>query len=235
MELLNDPWIIGIGGGILSSLVVALVTRLIFSKRDNREYLQKLRAANQEVIYAIKPGVSEGVIPSSDVVTHLISATSRRYDVDHELMYSVNEIASELIKEVMDSSFISASIKQEFCEKLSNLLPATSEKVGDLALELKEKGKSKSQLSWVMSLMAGLMTGIAAAFIASKDIVSLKDPELMLILAVPALVAILVSLVSVMSRELENSKLSKFTFNMAGIKAEFKAKESDDSPTHNIT
>jgi hypothetical protein len=233
MELLNNPWIIGIGGGVLSGIFVAIVTRLIFSKRDSREYLQKLRAANQEVIYAIKPGISEGVIPSSDVVIHLISATSRRYDVDRELMYSVNEIASELIKEVMDSSFISASIKQEFCEKLSNLLPATSEKSVDFALKLKEKGKSKSQLSKVMSLTAGLMTGVAAASIASKDVVSLRDPELILVLAVPALVAILVSLVFVVSRELENSNLTRFAFNMAGIKAEFKAKESDDSPTHN--
>lgn len=233
MELLDNPWVIGIGGGILSGLFVAWITRLIFSKRDNKEYLQKLRAANQEVIYAIKPGISEGVIPTPEIVNHLISATSRRYDVDSELMYNVNEIASELIKEVMDSSFISASTKQEFCEKLSNLIPVAGTKAESLAIKLKEASKSNSQASWVMSLMTGVMTGMAASFIAVKDIALFKNPESMLLLAVPALIAVLVSIVSVVSRELENTKLAKFTFNMAGIKAEFKANEKDSETTLN--
>jgi hypothetical protein len=233
MELINNPWIIGVGGGILSGLFVAWVTRLIFSKRDNKEYLQKLRAANQEVIYAIKPGISEGVIPTPEIVNHLISATSRRYEVDSDLMYTVNDIASELIKEVMDSSFISAAIKQEFCEKLSNLIPATGSKAENLVTKLKEASKSKSQASWVMSLMAGLMTGMAASFIAVKDIALLKDPESVLFLAVPALIAVLVSIASVLTRELGNSKLAKFSLNMAGIKAEFKANEKSSETTLN--
>ncbi len=233
MELLDNPWVIGIGGGILSGLFVAWITRLIFSKRDNKEYLQKLRAANQEVIYAIKPGISEGVIPTPEIVNHLISATSRRYDVDSGLMYTVNQIASDLIKEVMDSSFISASTKQDFCEKLSNLIPVASIKDENLVIKLKEASKSKSQASAVMSLMAGLMTGMAASFIAAKDIDLFKDPESMLLLAVPALIAVLVSIVSVFFRELKSAKLARFTFNMAGIKAEFKANEKDSEVTLN--
>jgi hypothetical protein len=234
MEILNNPWVIGIGGGVLSSLFVAWITRLIFSKRDNREYLQKLKAANQEVLYAIRPGISEEVIPNPDVVAHLISATSRRYDVDAELMYSVNEIASELIKEVMDSSFISATTKRDFCEKLSKLIPATPSTVKDRASELKEAGKSKSQATRVMAMMAGVMTGIAAAKIASRDVLSLKDPDTVLLLVVPALIAILVSLVSVFTREMQNSKLARFTLNMAGIRAEFEPKNKNDTDSaHN--
>jgi hypothetical protein len=234
MDLLNNPWVIGIGGGILSSLFVAWVTRIIFSKRDNKEYLQKLRAANQEVLYAIRPGISEEVIPSSDVVAHLISATSRRYGVDAELMYSVNEIASELIKEVMDSSFISASTKKNFCEKLSKLIPATPTTVKNRVSELREAGKYKSQTTRVMAMMAGLMTGFGAATIASKDILSLRDPDTVFLLLVPALIAVLVSLTSVFMREMQNSKLAKFTFNMAGIRAEFEPKnKSDSDPIHN--
>lgn len=234
MELLNNPWVIGIGGGILSSLFVAWITRLIFSKRDNKEYLQKLKAANQEVLYAIRPGISEEIIPNPDVVSHLIAATSRRYDVDADLMYSVNEIASELIKEVMDSSFISAATKQSFCERLSKLIPAEPTAVKDRVLELKEAGKSKSQTSRVMSLMAGLMTGMAAAAIASRDILSLKDPDTVFLLLVPALIAVLVSLVSVFTREIQNSKLAKFTFNMAGIRAEFESNRKNEAESaHN--
>ncbi len=53
-------WAIGIGGGILSGLIVAYISRLIFSKRDNREYAQKILQANNEVLYAVRPGISEG-------------------------------------------------------------------------------------------------------------------------------------------------------------------------------
>lgn len=234
MDLLNNPWVIGIGGGILSGLFVAWITRLIFSRRDNKEYLQKLKAANQEVLYAIRPGISEEVIPNPDVVAHLTAATSRRYDVDAELMYSVNEIASELIKEVMDSSFISAATKQSFCEKLSKLIPATPTTVKDRVSELRAAGKSKNQTARIMAMMAGLMTGMAAATIASKDILSLRDPDTVFLLLVPALIAVLVSLVWVFMREMQNSKLAKFTFNIAGIRAEFEPKIKNETDSrHN--
>ena len=59
MELFNNPWFVGIGGGILSGLIVAYISRLIFSRRDNREYAQKVSQANHEVLYAVRPGISE--------------------------------------------------------------------------------------------------------------------------------------------------------------------------------
>jgi hypothetical protein len=149
-------------------------------------------------------------------------------------MFSVNEIASELIKEVMDSSFISAATKRDFCEKLSKLVPATPATVKDRAFELKEAGKSKSQTTRVMAMMAGLMTGVAAATIASRDVLSLRDPDTALLLVVPALIAVLVSLVSVFTREMQNSKLARFTLNMAGIRAEFEPKNKHDTDSsHN--
>jgi len=75
MQILNNPWVIGIGGGVISGFVVMLITRHLFSRRDNREYNQRVVTANQEVIYAIRPGISEGVIPSQNVVASLIDAT----------------------------------------------------------------------------------------------------------------------------------------------------------------
>ena len=42
MDIFSNPWIVGIGGGVLSGFIVAYISRLIFSKRDNREYAQKI-------------------------------------------------------------------------------------------------------------------------------------------------------------------------------------------------
>ena len=39
--------VVGIGGGLL----VTIITRYLFSKRDNSEYMQKVSTVNREIIY----------------------------------------------------------------------------------------------------------------------------------------------------------------------------------------
>ncbi|WP_446319952.1 hypothetical protein [Vibrio vulnificus] len=76
LDFLSNEWVVGIGGGILSGLIVALITRYIFSKKDNREYYQKLDMVNKEVLYALRPGIPEGSMPTETVLKSLIMATS---------------------------------------------------------------------------------------------------------------------------------------------------------------
>lgn len=63
MDILNNPWVTGIGGGIISSLIVFFVTKYLFSKKENREYLQKIKTANNEILYSIRPLVIEKKLP----------------------------------------------------------------------------------------------------------------------------------------------------------------------------
>ena len=130
MNVLDNPWFVGIVGGILSGIAATWLSRLLFSKRDSREYAQKVAAVNREVIYSVRPGISEGSIPGSQVLTALIASTSRRYGVAVSDAYSVHQISEELVKEVMDSSFISSATKQDYCAKLLAMqigLPASPE------------------------------------------------------------------------------------------------------------
>ena len=106
MDIFNNSWVIGIGGGILSGLIVTLITRYLFSKKDNKEYAQKVSTVNREVVYALRPGISEGHIPDNEVLASLINATARRYKVERGDVYQAKQIAEELIKDIMDSSFI---------------------------------------------------------------------------------------------------------------------------------
>lgn len=59
MDILNNAWVVGIGGGILSGLIVTVITRYLFSKKENSEYMQKVSSVNREIIYALRPGISE--------------------------------------------------------------------------------------------------------------------------------------------------------------------------------
>jgi hypothetical protein len=117
-ELLTNSWVVGIVGGVLSGLFVTWISRIIFSKKDNREYFQKILQANKEVIYAIRPTISEGEIPSQAIIESLISSNSIKYGIETQDMFSIEQICDRLIKEVMDSSFISSKVKTEYCQQL---------------------------------------------------------------------------------------------------------------------
>lgn len=228
MDILSNAWVVGIVGGVLSSLIVAVITRKIFSKRDDKEYFQKVQSADREVLYAIRPGISEGLIPNKEIIDHLIEATARKYSVEVSAMLNLAAISSELIKEVMDSSFISAQIKQDFCERLSTLKPEVSEnKITESVKETHSRDRYRGQMVAMMATMAGLTTAIAA-FYTSTNSETIESPERLTILLVPAAAAIAVAILSVLFKELSRAKLTSFKVNVAGIKADFSPRSRDN-------
>jgi hypothetical protein len=157
---LKNPWVIGIGGGILSGLIVTLISRYIFSKRENREYLQKVLSANREILYAIKPSISEGLLPTQEVVMSLIFSTSRKYGIEENDMHSAEQIANDLIKEVMDSSFISAKTKTDYCTHLTQL--KKPKEVVKVIMSNMEKTESVAGYRRRMFNLMSTMMGITA-------------------------------------------------------------------------
>jgi len=227
MEIFNNPWFVGIGGGILSGIIVAYITRLIFSKRDNREYAQKLSQANHEVLYAVRPGISEGVIPNNGVLRSLIEATARKYGVDKKDMHDLDDVSSELLKEVMDSSFISASAKQEFCEKLTSIkeeAPLAERVEFEKAYDI--SARYRRQLVSVLSGMVGILTGLAGVMM-SLEKTPIFEPKNLAFIALPALVAIAIAFAVVMARELQKMRLKTFNVSLGGIRAEFKQRPNE--------
>jgi hypothetical protein len=203
MTILDNPWFIGVGGGILSGFIVTFISRALLSRRDQREYIQKVFSANKEVIYAIRPGISEGHIPTPGVVDALINATARKYGVDKKDVYGSDEVAEELIKEIMDSSFISAKTKEEYSGNLANLSrPETGEEtppeIATAMYEIKRttsyeayRSRMIQMMSMMMGLLATMMTFILAFSKSDlfKDTVGLGKENLTLLL--PMLVTLL--------------------------------------------
>lgn len=227
MDIFSNPWIVGIGGGVLSGFIVAYISRLIFSKRDNREYAQKISQANHEVLYAVRPGISEGVIPTNGILRSLTEATARKYSVDVSDMHDLNDVSSELIKEVMDSSFISASAKQEFCEKLTAIKEegAVPEKA-EIEKEYNISARYRRQLVMVTSSIVAVLTGFAGAII-TKGKTPIFEPNNLVFMTIPALVAILISTLVVMVRVFDKTKIKSFKVGAAGFDAEFKTESGE--------
>lgn len=200
MDMINNPWVVGIGGGILSGLLVTFVSRKVFSKRDRREYNQKRLSANREIIYALRPGISEGHMPGPHVVEALISATSRKYGADIHDLFDAAQIGEELTKEIMDSSFISASTKNDYCIQLESLTPkpALAGEAGLLSSRVNARSEARveeyrSQMISRMSLTLGLMTAIMTVTAVIMDLSDLGTPSTQLNLLrflVPSAVAL---------------------------------------------
>jgi hypothetical protein len=178
LSIFSNAWFVGIGGGILSGLVVTFVTRALLSGRDQREYAQKLFGANREIIYAVRPGIPEGLIPTTEVLDSIIQATARKFGVDTKDLYHPHEIAQELMKEVMDSSFISAKVKEEYCTRLNVLAkpaPGTmpeippSQSSGSDNRRIPAVEEYRSRMIAMMSIMLGVMSAAMTVVLSLPD------------------------------------------------------------------
>lgn len=177
MDILNNAWVVGIGGGLLSGLLVTLITRYIFSKKDDKEYVQKLATVNKEVVYALRPGISEGHIPDEEVLSSLINATARKYKVARDDVFRPKQIAEELIKEILDSSFISSETKKNYCETLAHLIKEREQASQALDLKTVEEVERKISESDYRSRLVTRMSAILGltAAMGTMSVTLIKD------------------------------------------------------------
>ncbi|MCF6295797.1 MAG: hypothetical protein L3J25_08920 [Flavobacteriaceae bacterium] len=182
-EILNNPWITGIGGGIISSLIVYFVTRYAFNKKEKKEYNQKIETANNEILYAVRPLIIEKKIPSDEIFTSIRLSTAKKYGVQPEDLYSEYSISNDLINEIMNNSFLSSDQKIELSELLNTMKHPKA-----------ELDKEKN---------------IEIVYVKERDGLSSKYNSILLAMVSFAMVLTMTVYISVKSNELNNSELLK--------------------------
>lgn len=173
-QYIDNPWVIGIGTGLISGIFVTFLTRIILSKLSNKEYLQRVGLANQEIIYSLKSNIPEQIIFPLNIIESLINSTARSYKVFSKDMYQPKEIAEELIKEIIDSSFISAEAKKDYCNQLDYLFvkPNVDEHKKDYSLIIannEDKQRRNKQLSIILGVVISLYSFIFMIFIIKTE------------------------------------------------------------------
>lgn len=172
-QLLTNGWVVGIGGGILSGLIVAWLTSTLFSKKDLREIAINTSSANREVLYAIRPEISENSLPTAQVIEALKNATARKYKVESSRLHGTKEIVEELIKEIMDSSFISSAAKKDYCNSLKTLIPEKTMELEALSEDREvfvARVEYREKMTTLLSLTLGTIVALATmlSFIRSS-------------------------------------------------------------------
>ncbi|MFP9227604.1 hypothetical protein [Pectobacterium cacticida] len=118
-NFINNSWFIGIVGGILSGLATTWLGRKLFSEKDKKEYIRKVDSTNKEIVYSLRSAISDNIHHDNKIITSLMAATARKNGVLITDIYSIKEVTEDLIKEVMDSSFIPSEYKNKYCEGLT--------------------------------------------------------------------------------------------------------------------
>lgn len=194
----QDPWVVGIGGGIVSGLVVFFLTKWLFSNQGKRELGRKIAVANQEIVLAVRQGIPENTVPAPEVLEALIKATARKHALRAKELYGPAEVAQDLIKEVMDSSFISADTKEAYCKRLAELdktldEPET-EKVKNEALRWSTYRSSQTVfLSMALGITAAAMSATMVLFVTRNNVeaLNIETPALLGSVVLPVLVTLL--------------------------------------------
>jgi len=194
-DIIINPWITGIGGGIISSLIVFFVTRYFFEKREKREYLQKIETANNEILYAVRPLIIEKKIPSKEILSAIKFSTAKKHGIKQEDLYNEYALSNDLINEIMANSFLSSDQKIE----LSNLLQTLKEDkksnnekdVEIIYLKDKDNYSKTSILMALMSFAIVLMvTFIITPNIKSFDIFGKLTPLIIIAISIPILMSL---------------------------------------------
>ncbi|HCR5054928.1 TPA: hypothetical protein ONB94_004150 [Enterobacter kobei] len=142
-SFVNNTWFVGIFGGIVSGLVTTWIIQKLFSGKTKKEYSLKVQATNKEIVYSLRSAISDNIHHELPVIKGLIAATARKNGVLAKDLYDTKQIAEDLVKEVMDSSFIPSSYKKEYCDNLMNLyLIDKNEDMVESEIEVHEKTSS---------------------------------------------------------------------------------------------
>lgn len=174
MDFLSNPWAIGIGTGIISGLLVYWITNLIVHKRANKEYQQSLRAANNEILYTIRPLIVDKVLPPIQVVLSLLSSTARKYNVNQKDLYSVEVLVDDLTKEVLENPFLTSEVGMSYCTVLSSLVNEERKSVSQQTTEVKSNRKSDTTINYMSFLLASTVALITMFIFVFSDSSFLK-------------------------------------------------------------
>ena len=177
---LGNPWVISIVSGVGSGIFTVWVTMVVLTRRDRREHRQKVRVANQQVIYALRPGIRENTPPTTEVVEALIRATARQHGIGFGDLYEVDEVREELIREIMDSSFISSEAKRGYCDQLISLVAsavgAPDERPTDHTSRLEP---TPWPFAFAMVVVLASTTAVLGVWLARRDLGGELLPELL--------------------------------------------------------
>lgn len=106
MYILNNTWFVGIAGGIISGIIVYFITVYFANKFSKKEYVKIVKEINLKISKTLIMSISEGKIPSPEVISSLLSSTAKRNSIELKDLNNVEETYDDLVSELFETIFI---------------------------------------------------------------------------------------------------------------------------------
>ena len=130
LEFLQNEWVIGIGTGTISGIILFYVSQWLVNKTGRAEYIEKVKNANREVIAIITPYVADMGLPDERVLDAIINSIARKYNIHRSEMYSIEFFCEELIGNIIRDDYISNSQKEKYTKELAQYIKNIINKEG---------------------------------------------------------------------------------------------------------
>lgn len=185
MEFLSNNWFVGIVGGIISALLFFPLNEYLGKLVNKKEYKKLIKEANSKISKILIMSISEGKIPSPNVIDALLSSSAKKNGVRLKDINTVQETYDDLVYELFDTIFISVENKQILAnrlieEKLSSQEQLFSDKTFAHSMNpevFKESSFLEKKLAQNMSFILSMITTIAILGISSA-LLSIKGIDL---------------------------------------------------------
>lgn len=217
MEIINNPWITGIIGGIISGLIVYFITSRILSRKQNKEYSQKITTANNELLYIMRPLVVQKQIPSKEIMKSLIGSTARKHEVNKGDLLGIIPLADDLIREVMDNAFLESKQKIEFCDKINDLKITEERFKKTIKITAYEKDRIPSQyVSILLAVTASIMVLFVSLSTTIKGRFNLNElnnlSEVSTITLIGVIVPIMAMMMTTLLKKIKQNEQNKIWY-----------------------
>ncbi len=194
LSLLNNQWITGVGTSLISGLLVFFLTKRFFTDRQNKEYNQRIKTANNEILYAIRPLIVEKTKPNLQILNSVLHSTVKKYNVELADIYNTYSLCDDLTNEIMSNSFLSSEQKIELSGLINDLKNDESTNKDSIKTEtlltVKNNKNSINSMSLILSLTVAMMTllFVLLEFQGLKTSIGRNDFEFVFIILVATLV-----------------------------------------------
>lgn len=178
--MIDNPWVVGILGGIPSGIIVWSITSLFSYFINRKHYYTKLRKINIEITNLLIMSVSEEKIPHYKIIESILESTARMNNLKIKDIKTVEQTYNDLIRAVYETNFIAIDKKLILSNevekrKVEYLEVIHSSTQSQSIVNIQPKFKSKLYLESLVTVLATFATlGAFYSFLA-EDLTSLSD------------------------------------------------------------
>ena len=224
----SNQWVINIGTGLIVYIVTTIISRIIINKAANKQKQQQIENANSEIIRILKPYVVERNILNKMIINSITESVERKQNLSIDEVLNVRAICEELIREILESSYVDNEKKSEYVLYLNDIIEdfksideyiQSIEQLSTKQNKLRNYSKLYSLISFCMISIV-LLISILVTLFSEEDLKFIFSNSEPVQITVLILIAELGTMLSVMTVILANNR-NKYKRRIERIESDY--------------